>query len=315
MTVDERAAWHAQRATGIGGSDIAAILGLSEWSGPYGVWAEKVGEVEPDLEQTELMEFGHRAEALFGGYMLDRTGLHVLHEQAMLTHPEFPMFRCSLDGAIAEAPGAELGDCLGIFEGKTTDGREWGTDGIPIGYRCQGQWNMLVAGLPHCWFGVLHGRRFRVYEMDADREDQAYMRAEALKFWRDHVEARVAPRVDATRGTTDAIRRRWSMPTVDDEVALEGLASELHELAQLRESITGLEKRKTFLTNRVCEAMGNATEAIVEGRLAATWRRQTRTGIDLKRLRADHPDIAAEVTTTTTHRSFLVKTTKETTNR
>ena len=44
QTQDE-AGWHAARATGIGGSDIAAIMGESSWKSPYDIWMAKTGQI------------------------------------------------------------------------------------------------------------------------------------------------------------------------------------------------------------------------------------------------------------------------------
>ena len=41
-----RDAWLAARRSGIGGSDIAAICGLSPYQTPYDVWLDKLGQWE-----------------------------------------------------------------------------------------------------------------------------------------------------------------------------------------------------------------------------------------------------------------------------
>ena len=42
-----REEWLALRRGYIGGSDAAAVVGLSPYVTPYQVWAEKTGKVEP----------------------------------------------------------------------------------------------------------------------------------------------------------------------------------------------------------------------------------------------------------------------------
>ncbi len=54
--------WFALRRQGIGGSDAAAILGISQWKSNMALWQEKVGEVEPSTESNELMLLGTEAE-------------------------------------------------------------------------------------------------------------------------------------------------------------------------------------------------------------------------------------------------------------
>ncbi|WP_368506696.1 YqaJ viral recombinase family protein, partial [Staphylococcus pasteuri_A] len=46
--------WHHERRLGIGGSDVAAILGISRWATPLDIFNQKRGYVEPaDLSTNE----------------------------------------------------------------------------------------------------------------------------------------------------------------------------------------------------------------------------------------------------------------------
>lgn len=47
-----RPEWLALRRKTVGGSDAAGIIGLSKWSTPYTVWADKTGRL-PDKPDTE----------------------------------------------------------------------------------------------------------------------------------------------------------------------------------------------------------------------------------------------------------------------
>ena len=49
-----RAEWLNWRRTGLGGSDIAAVLGLSKWRTPWDVWADKKGLL-PEKEETNAI--------------------------------------------------------------------------------------------------------------------------------------------------------------------------------------------------------------------------------------------------------------------
>ena len=49
---NERAEWLKARRGGIGGSDVAACLGLNPWRTPVQVWEDKTGRAEHSV-QTE----------------------------------------------------------------------------------------------------------------------------------------------------------------------------------------------------------------------------------------------------------------------
>jgi hypothetical protein len=53
--------WHAAREHGIGGSEIAAILGMSKWESRFSLWHRKKGLIGPKAQNTE-MEAGTRLE-------------------------------------------------------------------------------------------------------------------------------------------------------------------------------------------------------------------------------------------------------------
>jgi predicted phage-related endonuclease len=39
---------HEFRRTGIGGSDVAAVLGISRYKSAFQLWQEKTGQVQPE---------------------------------------------------------------------------------------------------------------------------------------------------------------------------------------------------------------------------------------------------------------------------
>ena len=57
--------WTAARRESIGGSDAAAVLGLNPWKGPFALWAEKTGAVEPeDIRRANRLMYGTSLLAL-----------------------------------------------------------------------------------------------------------------------------------------------------------------------------------------------------------------------------------------------------------
>lgn len=79
----DRAAWLEQRRTGIGGSDVAAVLGLSAFRTPTDVYLDKIGEGKPQ-EATEAMHFGSLLEDIVAQEFSRRTGMKVQRVNTML---------------------------------------------------------------------------------------------------------------------------------------------------------------------------------------------------------------------------------------
>ena len=53
--------WHAARAAGIGGSEVAPILGLSPFESRFSLWHRKAGRIAP-VDVSPEMEWGTRLE-------------------------------------------------------------------------------------------------------------------------------------------------------------------------------------------------------------------------------------------------------------
>lgn len=265
-----RADFLAWRKFGIGASDVAALFGMSPWASPYSVWADKLG-LSAD-EDSEILEYGRRAEPMLKGYFEDRTGLYVVGEQDRRVHPEHEHHRATLDGLAAESPD---GDPLGVVEFKTTSIRPW--DGpVPDQYAIQVQWQMHVAGHHHAWVGCLHNRQFRVYEVERDQRviDLAVERVDA--FWHDHVLTEKAPPADASEATARAIAAAYPQHVDGASVPLDDLRWAFDLRADAKERATAAKADITKADNAIKAAIGDAEIGTLAGEKVATYKTQHR---------------------------------------
>src|SRR3954468_14878507 len=111
----------------IGGSDIAAILGLSRYKTPLAVWAEKTGQVEPNEGPEKLhLTLGRRLEAVIAELFTEKTGLLVQRANERRIHPKYPHFQAQIDRIILGTD--ELLEC------KTASAylrKEWADEEMP----------------------------------------------------------------------------------------------------------------------------------------------------------------------------------------
>ena len=88
-----REQWLAFRRLGIGGSDVAAIMGISPFVTSRDLYYDKIG-VTPVIEEPEAnwvaKEFGHRLEDLVAEIFSKKTGLEVFPVRIMFRHPLYP---------------------------------------------------------------------------------------------------------------------------------------------------------------------------------------------------------------------------------
>ncbi len=71
MTHDE---WLLDRRKGIGGSDVATILGLNKWKSPYQLWLEKTSQIDLEHTESEPAYWGNVLEEVVAKEFQERTG-------------------------------------------------------------------------------------------------------------------------------------------------------------------------------------------------------------------------------------------------
>lgn len=169
--------WLALRMKGIGASDAAAVLGLSNWKSNQELWEEKVGLRQPkDLSENERVKYGQAAEkhlvALFKLQYADRYKMRV-DKNVVYFRNGFQF--ASLDGELTEL---ETGD-KGVHEDKTVLAdsslvwEEW-KDKIPNTYYVQVIHQLLVTG----WKFVIINPEFRWI----DKEGEIATRTRRIKI-------------------------------------------------------------------------------------------------------------------------------------
>jgi len=75
--IDGREQWLEARKTGLGGSEIAAVIGENPWCSPYTLFCRKL-ELIPDIVSTKRMEWGSRHEVAIAKWYEEETGRFVL---------------------------------------------------------------------------------------------------------------------------------------------------------------------------------------------------------------------------------------------
>ena len=223
MTSAERLEWLKTRQTGIGGSDVAAILGLSRYKSALDVYNDKVGEVS-DSEQSQAAYWGTQLEDIVAKEFQKRTGMKVQKINSQLSRDGW--MHANIDRAVVnpeisgnvrvldEAKQLETGRLLttdSILECKTASSfiaDQWGPSQeaeivagkavvehkIPIYYETQVQWYMGVTGAKRCYVAaLLGGQDFRIYCVERDDDVIDALQQQCREFWFERVLKQVPP--------------------------------------------------------------------------------------------------------------------------
>ena len=82
--------WLAYRRKGIGGSDVAALLGISPWRTARDLYYDKlnIAAVEDNENNWVALEMGHLLEPLVAKIFQHRTGYKIYQVKKMFQHPK-----------------------------------------------------------------------------------------------------------------------------------------------------------------------------------------------------------------------------------
>jgi putative phage-type endonuclease len=282
----DRDTWLAERRKGIGGSDVAAILGLSKWTSPVEVWLDKLGRLPPK-EETPAMRWGSLKEPLILDEFSRATGMEVRRGLPMQASEDHPFMLATIDGLVE--------DRQAIVEAKTAMFAEgWGEPGtaeIPAYYLTQVTHYMAVTGAVVAFVPVLIGSSdFRIYEVERDESLIADLVEAERSFWFDHVLAGVEPE-PVSKEDALLLWARDNGTTVDVD---EDVAADVERLKALKAEITLLEERAALIDDRVRIAFREAAQLRFNGEVIATYKGQARKSLDQRAIEAEHPSIVAQ---------------------
>jgi putative phage-type endonuclease len=281
--------WLKERMAGIGGSDAAAVMGLSKWKTPLDVFLEKRGEIAADFVDSEPMKWGRLLEPVVRQEYAERSGQVVrLTPNEVIRHPKLPFMLCTPDG-ITESGRLYEGKCA-----RTSDGwGEEGTDQIPEAYWIQVQHSLIVTKLSVADVAVLiGGSDFRVYEVPADPDIHGTIIDIESAFWR-MVEAGEPP---APKTVEDAQRRFRSVRPGSERTATQEVEDIVGNLRSVRAQIAELEGIEEMHRALVMGFLGDAEVLTdLKGKTLATWKQaKAATRFDTATFKADSPDLYAQ---------------------
>ena len=310
--------WLALRQSGIGGSDIAAIIGVSPYATAYDIYQSKTQPVNEDT--NEFAYWGTVLEDTVAREFSKRSGLKIQNVNFLMRHPEHRWAIANIDRAIINR---DVSGNVRFKDGKlTTDqiveiktaseyvGKNWGleeSDEVPDQYQCQAQWYMGVTDTQVCHMAVLiGGNKYRQYKIERHQDFINYLFDAAESFWTNNVLAGVEPDATTLQNAKDKYPCHNPDTTLDVELDSEAAkAFEHYETlkAQEKEVKAALELAQTDL---ICQIQNNETLAI-DGEVVATYKVQVSNRFNSSQFKKDMPELAEKYNKQSESRVMRVK--------
>lgn len=251
--------WHELRSTGVGGSEVAAIVGVSKWESAYTLWAKKTGKIDKDgFSPSEAAEWGTRLEPIIlDKFESEHPDFEVFRELGTWHHSEYEWMRANPDAIAQDRHTGELV----VVEVKTAAYEDDWVDGPPPYYLTQVQWYLDVFGYQKAIFAVLfHGNKYAEFEVKADPAAQLHAIWSAIAFLECVDEGR-PPAWDGSSSTLETVRKIH--PQIVDETVELGEAGQA--LLDAKDYFDELEREFTKHKSIVLDAMGLAKFGTVDG--------------------------------------------------
>ena len=274
----------------IGGSDIAAVLGLSRWKTPLQLWAEKTGQVIPeDISGKMQVRLGNKLEATVCDLFTEETGKKVARVNEALVHPKYPYLRGLIDRRVVGEKA--------ILEAKTTspwNSKAWEGESMPQDYILQTMFYMELAGAERGYLACLIGNQEFVYKViERDDKLQKEIIAKAVDFWTRYIEPKVMPTMITSRDA-ETLYSLYPLGDEGEAIELDDTANALVDtLLAHQEDYKALDNQIEKVKNDLRVLLKDHTSGVTD-KWKITWTNQETNRIDLKKLKTEEPMICSK---------------------
>jgi hypothetical protein len=302
----------------VSASAVAAIYGVHPFVSREQYAAELLGDHAPTpIPPNPAMERGNRLEPFVMEWASDKLNVPFITPDEMFAcdSPNGARMVATLDGYWE---GEELdanGDFVyvnggdqpniirRVLEIKTTT-RPW-EGRLPEYWRIQGIQQAICADVNQILWAVFDPSMIlHIHVQHVTQAEQAE-HISAVEKWLNAIELGITP--DEVEWTYETVTTRYK-ESVEKAVELPADAADLlTRLRHVRSELDSYKKLEDTLKAQICDLIGDADTATINGSTVVTWRSQNRELFDTKAFKVAYPELANQFIKTSTTRSFLLK--------
>lgn len=305
----------------VGGSDVAAIFGVSPWTTPLELWKIKKGQIKAAEKENALqLEMGHLLEPIAAHFYAKKTGNIVTEDSNLYQHADFKYALANFDRRFIRSADGERGilECKSCTYHKAGD---WANGVFPLYYEFQLRYYMAVADVNIGAFSAVWGNNpdtdmaFPELIRDKEKEDMIF---EKLDYWIWSLKNDEPPTMDniPTKLALDSLARIYgksdpALPTIDLSRKYEGELRTILALQAEKEDrkaeIKRIEEEVEARSVRFAELMQKHEHGVLEtttDKILIDFVTKTTTRTDTKALKKKHPDVYDDVVTTSESRKL-----------
>ena len=339
--------WLKWRTTGIGGSDVAAIYGISPWTTKRALYYAKIGLIKDDAPNPYTLDFGHCVEPFvatwfqqafetkYKKWLEGKLGKKILQfniykDTFMYQHPKYPFMQANLDYRFrVETVDGEV--IQGIFECKTTSyhiaHEKWKNDHCPDYYETQCRHYMAIMNVPYTIIACAWGNNendYGVAFIERDAKSEKELITKEKDFWENNVLKRVPPPVDPNKGEQEM--NAFKSYRIDDLIksgklkeldnSEDDIISACENISEYNSEIKNLEAKIAKLKAKVegekvilleTLSKNDSEEILVDKKFIVKNKSVVTVRVNSKKLKEEYPDIYEECINESISSRFNVK--------
>lgn len=302
--------WLRERKNYIGGSELAAICGLSSFDKTaLDVYLSKVNpaivELTKDDPNYEAAYWGTKQEKIIAERYAEERNVIIQTQPTLIRHPKYPFIACNIDRWVGNRE--YILECKTAHFYKMKKWGDLGSDQIPESYLLQVAYYAAICAVPKVDIAVLiGGQDFRIYTYERSKELEDKLIKIACNFWDNHIAKRIPPKCVSTRDTFNL----FPQSNYHEIVAESNIIEKLQELKGAKEEESRIQSTIEKLKTDIQEFMRDYDVLIDNnGNVIATWKNSTpRSFFDLKRFKDEAKDLYLKYSSYTKQsRVFLIK--------
>ena len=307
----------------VGGSDVAAIFGVSPWTTPQELWLIKKGRMKPPAKSNaNQLEMGHMLEPIAAHWYAKKTGNRVYEDTNLYQHADHPSALANFDRRFERASDGEPGilECKSCTYHKAS---EWDDDAIPLYYELQLRFYLAVADVNIGSFSAVWGNNpdndLAIPDITRDKakEDMIFERLDewiwSLKHDKPPTMSGVAPQLALESLARIYGASKSGLPTIEFtakyENALRRIALLQGKISECTQEIKTYEKEIEAHSVRIAEVMREHEHGVLTtttDKLLIDFVTKSTTRPDSKVLKERYQAILPDVMKTTQSRKVKV---------
>jgi len=293
------------RMKGIGGSDVAAIFGLSPYKTAFDLYLEKITDsikVTDEYELNSQTMWGTLLEPVIRDFFERSEKKKVETPTDTIFSERYPWMLANIDGWIEDEKA--------VLEIKTAahNYKDWGvenTDNIPTAYLLQCAHYAIVTNASLVYiYASINGNWPKVYIYKRNEELEENLIRMESKFWHQHVLKKCPPPpVEFSDFNHIYLSTGEKCLTADDN-----LKEIIHNLHDVKSSIKEMRGREEKLKMKLGHRMKENTILLNEdGEIQATWKLTKTNRFSIDRFKKEEPELYKEYLRETTYRRLIIK--------